>query len=142
MLNKVSEYYNYYTSEEYDLGIKLIYLNEKYDEIFIRFADNSILLSPLSLLINDNRNNNDNDFSRKLDYFYSFNHSKRIDDIIIKDNKNLVFYSCAKDQKIIKYNIEYDTNKLNNLFFNLKEILSNNKIAWKTIKKIIYIFQF
>ena len=80
MLNKVSEYYNYYTSEEYDLGIKLIYLNEKYDEIFIRFADNSILLSPLSLLINDNRNNNDNDFSRKLDYFYSFNHSNRIDD--------------------------------------------------------------
>ena len=129
MLNKVSEYYNYYTSEEYDLGIKLIYLNEKYDEIFIRFADNSILLSPLSLLINDNRNNNDNDFSRKLDYFYSFNHSKRIDDIIIKDNKNFVFYSCAKDQKIIKYNIEYDTNKLNNLFFNLKEILSNNKFS-------------
>ena len=132
MLNKVSEYYNYYTSEEYDLGIKLIYLNEKYDEIFLRFADNSILFSSLSLLINEtqNKNNNtSNDFSRNQDYFYSFNHSKRIDDLIIKDNKNLVFYSCAKDQKIIKYNIEYETNKLNNLFFNLKEILSNNKFS-------------
>ena len=132
MLNKVSEYYNYYTSEEYDLGIKMIYLNEKYDEIFLRFADNSILLSPLSLLINETQDKNisdGNDFSRNKNYFYSFNHSKRIDDLIIKDNKNLVFYTCAKDQKIIKYNIDFETNKLNNLFFNLKEILSNNKFS-------------
>ena len=132
LLNSISEYYNYYTSEEYDLGIKLIYLNEKYDEIFIRFKDNSILLSPLSLLINDTQNNNNNqnnDFSRYKNYFYSFNHSRRIDDLIIKDNKNLVFYSCAKDQKIIKYNIDYETNKLSNSFFNLKEILSNNKFS-------------
>ena len=132
LLNAISEYYNYYTSEEYDLGIKLIYLNEKYDEIFIRFKDNSILLSPLSLLINDTQNNNNNqnnDFSRYKNYFYSFNHSRRIDDLIIKDNKNLVFYSCAKDQKIIKYNIDYETNKLSNSFFNLKEILSNNKFS-------------
>ena len=132
LLNSESDYYNYYTSEEYDLGLKLIYLNEKYDEIFLRFKDNSILLSPLSLLIKDtqdNNNNNNNLFSREQNYFYSFNHSKKVDDIIIKDNKSLVFYSCAKDQKIIKYNIEYETNKLINSFFNLKEILSNNKFS-------------
>ena len=133
ILNSESEYHNYYTSEEYDLGIKLINLNEKNDEIFLRFADNSILLSSLSLLINETQNNNnnneDNDFTRNKKYFYSFNHSKRIDDLIIKDNKNLVFYSCAKDQKIIKYNVESETNKLNNLFFNLKEILNNNKFS-------------
>ena len=127
-LNAVSEYHNYYTSEEYDLGVKLIFFNEKYDEIFLRFADNSILLSPLSLLIHKSPDDIDT-FSRYQDYFYSFNHSKKIDDIIIKDKDNLVFYTCSKDQKIIKYNIEYETNKLLNSFFNLKEILSNNKFS-------------
>ena len=127
-LNAASDYYNYYTSEEYDLGVKLIYFNEQYDEIFLRFADNSILLSSLSLLISKSHNES-NDFSRYKNHFYSFNHSKGIDDIIIKDNENLVFYSCSKDQKIIKYTIEYETNKLLNSFFNLKEILSNNKFS-------------
>ena len=127
-LNAAREYFNYYSSEEYDLGVKLIYFKEEYDEIFLRFADNSILLSPLSLLINKSQNEN-YDFSRYKNHFYSFNHSKGVDDIIIKDNKNLVFYSCSKDQKIIKYTIEYETNKLLNSFFNLKEILSNNKFS-------------
>ena len=127
-LSSESEYNNYYTSEEYDLSIKLIYFNEQYDEIFLSFADNSVLLSPLSLLIK-NQQNKINDFSRYNNYFYSFNHSQKIDDIIIKDNENIVLYSCSKDQKIIKYNIEYETNKLLNSFFNLKEILSNNKFS-------------
>ena len=127
-LSSGSEYNKYYTSEEYDLGLKLIYINEQYDEILLNFADNSILLSPLSLLINNQQNNID-DFSRSKNYFYSFNHSRKIDDIIIKDNENLTLYSCGKDQKIIKYNIEYETNKLINSFFNLKEILSNNKFS-------------
>ena len=127
-LSSENEYNKYYTSEEYDLGLKSIYFNEQYDEIFLSFADNSILLSPLSILTN-NQQNDANDFSRYNNYFYSFNHSKKIDDIIIKDKENLILYSCGKDQKIIKYNIEYDTNKLSNLFFNLKEILSNNKFS-------------
>ena len=131
LLNSENANRNYYTSDEYDLGIKLICLNEKKDEIFLSFADNSILLSSLSLLINESQNNNEenNDFTRNKKYFYSFNHSKKIDELIIKDNKNLVFYTCAKDQKIIKYNVEYETNKINNLFFNLKEILNNNKYS-------------
>ena len=128
LLNKYSEYFNYYTSEEYDLGVKLIYFNEKNDEIFLRFVDNSILLCSLSLLLKESKNE-ENDFSRNNNYFYSFNHSKKIDDIIIKDNDNSVIYSCSKDQKIIKYNIEYETNKLINSFFNLKEILNNNKFS-------------
>ena len=127
-LNSENEYNKYYTSEEYDLGLKSIYFNEQYDEIFLSFADNSILLSPLSILTN-NQQNDANDFSRYNNYFYSFNHSKKIDDIIIKDKENLILYSCGKDQKIIKYNIEYETNKLQNSFFNLKEILSNNKLS-------------
>ena len=71
LLNSESEYHNYYTSEEYDLGIKLICLNEKKDEIFLSFADNSILLSSLSLLINESQNNNEenNDFTRNKKYF-------------------------------------------------------------------------
>ena len=127
-LSSENEYNKYYTSEEYDLGLKSIYFNEQYDEIFLSFADNSILLSPLSILTN-NQQNDANDFSRYNNYFYSFNHSKKIDDIIIKDKENLILYSCGKDQKIIKYNIEYETNKLQNSFFNLKEILSNNKLS-------------
>ena len=47
-------------------------------------------LSPLSLLIHKSPDDIDT-FSRYQDYFYSFNHSKKIDDIIIKDSIESIF---------------------------------------------------
>ena len=130
-------------------AVKYIYLNEKINEIFLFLDDNSILLAPLNILIDDlnYQNSEYSEFSEKDNLiFYAFNHSKNIDDIIINyspnyynneyenDNKNyennnndLVIFSCSKDQKIIKTFIDYETNKLSNSFFNLKEILNNNK---------------
>ena len=133
-------------------AIKYIYLNEKKDIIFLRLEDNSILFSPLNILIDDlYYQNNDKSKNNNNFIFYAFNHSKNIDDIIINNynpqnnnnshiindldnnsnnennNNDLIIFSCSKDQKIIKYYIDYELNKLSNSFFNLKPILNNNQ---------------
>ena len=129
------------------LAIKYIYLNEKIGQIFLRLEDNSILFSPLNILIDDLNYNKNEDLKNNNFIFYAFNHSKNIDDIIINfqngnnshnitnfdnnsnnqndNNNDLVIFSCSKDQKIIKYYINYEMNKLSNSFFNLNEILTN-----------------
>ena len=134
--------------------IKLICLSEKIDQIFLRLSDNSIILAPLSMLINDLNYQNDSNLNGNNIFFYAFNHSQNIDDIVINSQKikndnysdyshysfdnnttnnmnyntndELVIFSCSKDQKIIKYYVDYETNKLSNSFFNLKPILSNS----------------
>ena len=140
-------------------GIKYIYLNEKNDLIFLRLEDNSILLSPINILM-DNLNMQNDDNPKNNDFiFYAFNHSKNIDDFIINnyqdnynsyidndinnninnENKNDInIFSCSKDQKIIKYYIDYETNKLSNSFFNLKDILSNTQSKGTIINNNIY----
>ena len=147
-------------SDEYNFGpeIKFICLNERIDQIFIRLGDNSLLLAPLSLLIDHLDYQNISYSNGNNIIFYAFNHSKNIDDIIINisqkneyennsnnsrdnnynntknlNNNNLVIFSCSKDQKIIKYYIDYETNKLSNSFFNLKEILSNTQSQGRII---------
>jgi len=146
--------------DDYNFGpeVKLICLTEKIDQIFLRLSDNSIILAPLSMLINDLNYQNDSNLNGNNIFFYAFNHSQNIDDIVINSlkikndnysdyshysydnnssnnmnyynndaNDELVIFSCSKDQKIIKYYVDYETNKLSNSFFNLKSILSNNR---------------
>ena len=143
--------------DEYNFGpeVKLICLSEKIDQIFLRLSDNSIILAPLSMLINDLNYQNDSNLNGNNILFYAFNHSQNIDDIVINSQKirndnysdyshysfdnnssnnmnyntsdELVIFSCSQDQKIIKYYVDYETNKLSNSFFNLKPILSNNR---------------
>ena len=150
--------YNDNEIDENSVGpsVKFIYLNKKINQIFLRFEDNSILFSPLNILVddlyyqnNESSNNNSDDF-----IFYAFNHSKNIDDIIINNiqnlndsndlndfdsnknninNNDLELFSCSKDQIIIKYYIHYETNKLSNSFFNLKPILNNNQSTGRII---------
>lgn len=142
-------------SYEYSFGpeIKYISLNERIDQIFLRFGDNSIILAPISTLISDLDHKNIFNPGRNNIILYSFNYYKSIEDIIIntkniendisynnsiEDNdsndnqniikKNSILFSCSGDQKIIKYNINYETNKLSNTFFDLKDILNNNQL--------------
>ena len=139
-------------SYEYNFGpqVKYISLNERIDQIFIRFDDNSIILAPISTLISDLDHKNIFNPGGNNIVLYSFNHFKNIEDIIINtknikndinnssddndsnDNQNIIkkeiLFSCSKDQKIIKYNINYETNKLSNSFFDLKDILNYNQL--------------
>ena len=126
-------------------SVKFINMNKKENEIFLNFEDNSILLAPLNILI-DNPNYQFSEYSEKGNFiFYAFNHSKNIDDIIINpsnefenensNNNDTFIFSCSKDQKIIKTFIDYETQKLSNSFFNLKEILNTNKSKGRIINK-------
>jgi len=140
-------------SYEYNFGpqVKYISLNERIDQIFLRFDDNSIVLAPISTLISDLDHKNIFNPGRNNIVLYSFNHFKSIEDIIINtkniisdfnnsfddngsnDSQNIIkrdsiLFSCSKDQKIIKYNINYETNKLSNSFFDLKDILNYNQL--------------
>lgn len=139
-------------SYEYNFGpkVKYISLNQRIDQIFVRFDDNSIILAPISTLISDLDHKNIFNPGGNNIVLYSFNHFKSIEDIIINtknikndfnnsldDNdsnesqniiKKDVLFSCSKDQKLIKYNINYETNILSNSFFDLKDILSYNQL--------------
>ena len=110
--------------------IEYINLNEKLDKIFIKMNDNSILLSPLTSLMDDSRGLfNFNSLGNTI-CLYSYNHSKPINSMEICNNYNeyeTVFYTCSKDQTLIQYNIDYSTNKISNIYFDLKDILNFNK---------------
>ena len=110
--------------------IEYINLNEKLDKIFIKMNDNSILLSPLTSLMDDSRGLfNFNSLGNTI-CLYSYNHSKPINSMEICNNYNeyeTMFYTCSKDQTLIQYNIDYSTNKISNIYFDLKDILNFNK---------------
>ena len=128
-------------------GIKYIYINEKIDQVFLRLEDNSIIFSPLSILSEDSTYQYNNSINNNF-IFYAFNHCKNIDDIIINNCHNidfdnnsnsqnnindLIIFSCSKDQKLIRYYVDCEMNKLSNSYFNLNEILSNNQYKGKII---------
>ena len=111
-------------------GIEYIFLNQKLDKIFLKNSDNSILLIPFSSLMNDSRGDYKFNSLGNTNSLYSFNHCDSINSIEINNNYNeyeTTIYTCSKDQSIIQYNIDFTTNKLTNFFFNLKNILNNNK---------------
>ena len=155
-IKNIGQKYN--DSYEYNFGpqVKYISLNERIDQIFVRFDDNSIVLAPISTLISDLDHKNIFNPGGNNIVLYSFNHFKSIEDIIINtknikndfidnnsfddndsnDNQNAIkkeiLFSCSKDQKLIKYNINYALNKLSNSFFDLKDILSYNQLQGKS----------
>ena len=110
-------------------NIEFIHLNENLDKIFIKMSDNSILFAPLTSLMDDSRGLfNFNSLGNTICLF-SYNHSKAINSLEILNNYNeyeTTIYTCSKDQTMIRYNIEYNTNKLSNFYFNLNEILNGN----------------
>ena len=69
--------------------------------------------------------------------FYSFNQSNKILDIcmnLYEDNfinKNIPnevnFYTCSLDNKLIKYYIDQNSDKLKNQYFNLNHLISSSK---------------
>ena len=146
--------YNDNDDDSNGTAVNYIFLNEKMNQVFLRLEDNSILFSALNILIDD-LNCQNSDCSKGNSFiFYAFNHSNNIDDIIIKNLKNnniynitdfdnnsykenanndLIVFSCSKDQKIIKYYINYETNKISNCFYNLNQILNNYKSKGRII---------
>ena len=113
-----------------DKNIEFIKLNEKLDKIFIKLSNNSFLFAPLTSLMYDSRGLFNFNSLGNTKFLYSYNHSKSIISIEILNNFNefeTTIYTCSKDQTLMRYNIEYNTNKLSNLYFDLNEILNNNE---------------
>ena len=114
------------TYESKDIIVEYININQKLDKIFIKLSNNSFLYVPLSSIMDD---------SQGIFYFnslgnktclYSYNHSEQINTIEINNNYNefeTIIYSCSKDNTLIQYKIDFSSNKLSNLYFDLNDIL-------------------
>ena len=113
-----------------NITIAKINLNQKLDKIFISMNNNSITFAPFSSLISDSRGSFFFNSLGNTSCLYSYNHSSSINAIEINNNYNeyeTIIYTCSKDCTLIQYNIDFSTNKLTNLFFNLYDIVHNNQ---------------
>lgn len=111
------------------IKIDYIYLNEKLDKIFIKLNNNSIIFAPFTSLLTNNDTTLFFNSLGNTTCLYSFNHFGAINSLEINNNYNeyeTIIYSCAKDATLIQYNIDFSTNKLSNVYFDLSNILSNN----------------
>ena len=121
-----------------DNEIMLVSLNEIFDQIFIIFKDNIFVFMSIKKLVNNTK------FVYSLNLtktntisFYSFNQSNKILDLcmnLYEDNfinKNIRneanFYSCSLDNKLIKYYIDQNSDKLKNQYFDLNHLISTSK---------------
>ena len=113
-------------------------VDEKNDQLFCLFQNNSFLFLSINQLLENTQfryNIKSENFNNKS--LYSFNHSNKIFDICLKsyNNQNYnhnkqkenIFYTCAKDNKLILYKIEQSDDKIKNLYYDLKNILSLSK---------------
>ena len=108
--------------------IEKINLNQKLDKIFIKLDNNSFIYVPLTSLMSDSRGDFYFNSLGNKSCLYSYNHFLPINAIEINNNYNefeTIIYSCSKDCTLIQYNIDFSTNKLSNLFFDLKDILKS-----------------
>jgi hypothetical protein len=127
--------YNNIEENNFD-GPSIDYLvcDERNDKIFIKMGDNSILLSPISLIIDNNNGYLTDKLGGNTPLLFSYNHSKKITKIEFcefSNNKNgfeNIFYTCSKDQTLIKYFINHNDNKLYNQFIDINDILSENNL--------------
>ena len=113
-------------------------VDEKNDQLFCLFQNNSFLLLSINQLL-DKTNFRYNIKSEKINStsFYSFNHSNKILDLCLKsyniENYNNFkarensFYTCAQDNKLILYKIEQGIDKIKNIYYNLDNVLSLSK---------------
>ena len=119
-----------------DKAINKIFLNEKLDQIFIKYNDTCFSFQSIkNLLYNTKYNNYISKFKINNDTIFNSNsHSKKITDICnynpntrssIEDGNDPTFYTCAVDQKFFKYSIEGNTDKLRNKSYNIFNF--NNK---------------
>ena len=135
LINKNNNTNNINKFDSYIIDNEIIFItiNESLDQIFIIFKDNSFVFMSIKKLLNQTKYNyNTNSLKTNSITFYSFNHCNQILDISInpqiKNNcNNIVFYTCSKDNKIIKYYLEQNTDKLQNQYYNISHILSNTK---------------
>ena len=113
-------------------------VDEKNDQLFCLFQNNSFLFLSINQLLDNTKFR----FNIKSENFnpislYSFNHSNKIFDICLKSYNNQnnsrnkqkenSFYTCAQDNKLILYNIDQSEDKIKNLYYDLKDILSLSK---------------
>ena len=123
-------------------SIDFLECNEKNDKLFIKMGDNSILLCPISFIIDNNNGYVNEKIKGNTPVLYAYNHSKEITDIdffplsnneiidysILNNQMQTVFYTCAKDNLIIKYYINHEDNKLYNQYYDLYNIFLENNL--------------
>ena len=123
-------------------SIDYLFCDEKNDKIFIKMGDNSILLSPISFIIDNNNGYINDKLKSNTSLLYAYNHSNIITDIeffplsyneiidypIVNDKIQTIFYSCSKEQTLIKYYINNEDNKLYNQYFDFSHIFNENTI--------------
>ena len=150
-LNNKSNNNNNDIDEENDYdGPSIDYLDcdEKNDKIFIKMGDNSILLSPISFIIDNNNGYITEKTRGQSPLLIAYNHSQNIIDIEISepigmdDGVRTIFYTCSKDQKLIKYFIEHKDNKLFNQFFDFNDIVSENIMSKNNFNKYYNVMKF
>jgi len=148
-LNKKSNNNDIDEENDYD-GPSIDYLDcdEKNNKIFIKMGDNSILLSPISFIIDNNNGYITEKTKGQSPLLFAYNHSQNITDIEIagplgmNDGVRTIFYTCSKDQKLIKYFIEHKDNKLYNQFFDFNDIFSENIISKNNFNKFYNVMKF
>ena len=136
---------DYYENDFDGPSIDYIDCDEQNDKIFIKMGDNSILLSPIRFII-DNQNGYINDkLKTSSSLLYAYNHSRAINDIeffplsnneiidypIINDKMKTIFYSCSKEQIIIKYYINHEDNKIYNQYFDFSDNFNSQRFREK-----------
>ena len=129
IINKVNNF-----KYSIDNEIEFISMNENLDQIFIIFKENSFFFMPIQkLLYKAKFNCKLNPIKLNTTTFYSFNQSNKILNLClnrqdIKNNYNeIIFYTCSQDNKLIKYYIDQNTDKLQNQYYELNHIISASK---------------
>ena len=131
-----------YSENDFD-GPSIDYLDcdEQNDKIFIKMGDNSILLSPISFIIDNQNGYINNKLKSYSSLLFAYNHSRAINDIeffplsnneiidypIVNDKMQTILYSCSKEQIIIKYYINHEDNKIYNQYLDFSDIFNENQ---------------
>ena len=135
-------------------SIDYFYCDEINDKIFIKMGDNSILLSPISFIIDNNNGYINDKLQSNTSLLYAYNHSNEITDIvffplsnneiidypIVNDKIQTIFYSCSKEQSLIKYYINSEDNKLYNQYFDFYQCFNENNALNKKNKAFMNYF--
>ena len=136
LINKNSIKYNNNINNKYISNNEIIFisLNEKLDQIFVIFNENSFALISIKQLLNKAKYNYDLKLIRiNSTIVYSFNQSNKILDICMNPIEHnykyneIIFYTCSQDNKLIKYYLDQKTDKLQNQYYDLTHIISFSK---------------
>ena len=129
-----------YENDFYGPTIEYLNCDENNNKIFIKMGDNSIILCPISFIIDKNNKYINDKIKGSCPLLFAYNHSQvitdieffplshkeRVDHSILIDKIQTTFYTCSKDQTIIKYYINHKENKIYNQFYDFSNIFFNN----------------